>query len=101
MKQKEQQTTKTTTKTVEKKKKEARQPYDFLEPEEEKVIRMRYGLSEKDDKYIEYALGASQDSKSRLTLMEIANIDELDADVPIAQNADPEKLKNLVDSINQ
>ncbi|MCL2325140.1 MAG: hypothetical protein FWC40_01350 [Proteobacteria bacterium] len=71
-------------------------PYKLLEPFEEKVIRMRYGLSELDDKTIEYAVGASEDTKLRVTLMEAGNIVELDAQVPMSSQASEENLRQLL-----
>ena len=71
-------------------------PYDLLEPIEEKVIRMHYGLSEADDKSLEYAVGASEDTRMRVSLMEAGNIAELDAEVPIAENADRQVLREFV-----
>lgn len=43
---------------------------DVLTPEEEKVLRMRNGLSEPDDHALSFALGASEETKARLALME-------------------------------
>ena len=71
-------------------------PYDLLEPIEEKVIRMHYGLSESEEKTLDYAVGASEDSKMRVTLMEAGNISELDAEVPIAANSNREVLREFV-----
>ena len=71
-------------------------PYDLLESIEEKVIRMHYGLSEADDKSLEYAVGASEDTRMRVSLMEAGNIAELDAEVPIAENADRQVLREFV-----
>lgn len=53
-----------------------------LTPDEEKVVRMLHGLSEADDHPLEYAVGASEDSKLRLAVMEAQNIAVLDGDVP-------------------
>ena len=89
----------TTTTVVTAKKTEAA-PYDLLEPIEEKVIRMHYGLSEADDKALEYAVGASEDTRMRVSLMEAGNIAELDADVPVAENADREILREFVKSLD-
>lgn len=63
-------------------------PYDYLDPSEEKVIRMRYGLSEADDKALEYAVGASDDSRMKVTLMEACNIVDLGGEVPVAHGRD-------------
>ena len=57
---------------------------------------MRYGLSEADDKKLEYALGASEDTRIRVTLMEAGNIQALDGDVPVAAGTDPKGLLRLV-----
>lgn len=70
-----------------------------LTPEEEKVIRMRHGLSEDDSRVLEFAVGASQDAKMRLALMEACNIADLDGEVPLAatcSNEDP-RVKDLLD----
>lgn len=71
-------------------------PYDLLEPVEEKVIRMHYGLSENDEKALEYAVGASEDTRMRVSLMEAGNIDALDADVPVCEGANQDDLRQLV-----
>lgn len=75
-------------------------PYELLEPVEEKVIRMRYGLSENDEKALEYAVGASEDTRLRVSLMEAGNIAELDGDVPVAAGADKAVLKSFVNSLD-
>ncbi len=87
--------TRTTTTVVPAKKQETT-PYELLEPVEEKVIRMHYGLSENDDKALEYAVGASEDSRMRVSLMEAGNISELDGEVPVAQGADRKVLREFV-----
>ena len=71
-------------------------PYDLLEPVEEKVIRMHYGLSENDEKALEYAIGASEDTRMRVSLMEAGNIDALDAQVPVCDGADLDVLRQFV-----
>ena len=75
-------------------------PYDLLEPIEEKVIRMHYGLSEADEKSLEYAVGASEDTRMRVSLMEAGNIAELDAEVPIAEHADRQVLREFVKGLD-
>ena len=75
-------------------------PYELLEPIEEKVIRMRYGLSENDDKRLEYAVGASEDTRNRVTLMEAGNIAELDGIVPVASGANCYELNAFVQRID-
>lgn len=75
-------------------------PYELLEPIEEKVIRMRYGLSEGDDKRLEYAVGASEDTRNRVTLMEAGNIAELDGIVPVASGANCNELNAFVQRID-
>ena len=87
--------TRTTTTVAPERKPEAT-PYELLEPVEEKVIRMRYGLSENDEKALEYAVGASL----RVSLMEAGNIAELDGDVPVAEGADKAVLKSFVNSLD-
>lgn len=77
----------------------AERSYDFLEPIEEKVLRMHYGLSEKDDKALEYAVGASEDSKLRVGLMEADNIVALDGNCPMQQGTDKEVLLTVVSKI--
>ena len=59
-----------------------------LSSEEEKVIRMLQGFSEPDDKVLEYAVGASEDARYRMALMEVHNIADLNGDVPIASGGD-------------
>ncbi len=75
-------------------------PYELLEPLEEKVIRMRYGLSENDDKRLEYAVGASEDTRNRVTLMEAGNIAELEGIVPVANGANCNDLNHYVQQID-
>lgn len=96
MKEKKLQKVTHTTTTVLPGRKPEPAPYDLLEPMEEKVIRMHYGLSEADDKSLEYAVGASEDTRMRVSLMEAGNIAELDAEVPIAENADRQVLREFV-----
>ena len=87
---KEKQTQKiiTQTKTQTVQPKQETSTYDLLEPLEEKVLRMHYGLSENDDIVLEYAVGASQDSRMKVTLMEAGNIADLKGNVPVAAGAD-------------
>ncbi|OIP30851.1 MAG: hypothetical protein AUK47_23970 [Deltaproteobacteria bacterium CG2_30_63_29] len=70
-----------------------------LTPEEEKAIRMRYGLSEDDSRVLEFAVGASQDAKMRLVLMEACNIADLDGEVPLAAACSTEdpRVKDVID----
>ena len=91
--------TRTTTTVAPERKPEAT-PYELLEPVEEKVIRMRYGLSENDEKALEYAVGASEDTRLRVSLMEAGNIAELDGDVPVAEGADKAVLQSFVNSLD-
>ena len=58
-----------------------------LTPLEEKVIRMLHGLSEDDSKALEFAVGASEDARMRLALMEAYNVAELDGSVPLDRAA--------------
>ena len=69
--------------------------YELLEPVEEPVIRMHYGLSESDDKRLEYAVGASEDSRLKVTLMEVGNIADLGGNVPVATGADRRVLRDF------
>ncbi len=71
--------------------------YDLLEPVEEKVIRMRYGLSEDDDKVLEYAVGASEETLARVTLMEASNISDMDGDVPTHGDISANQLRKIVE----
>ena len=91
--------TRTTTEVAPAKKTEAA-PYDLLEPVEEKVIRMHYGLSESDEKALEYAVGASEDSRRRVSLIEAVNIAELDAEVPVVEGADRQVLREYVKGLD-
>lgn len=75
-------------------------PYELLEPLEEKVIRMRYGISESDNKELEYAVGASEESKERLGLMEASNIAALDGEVPVQDGANKEVLCTIVQTVH-
>lgn len=88
MKEKQTQKIITQTKTQTVQSKQETSTYDLLEPLEEKVLRMHYGLSENDDKVLEYAVGASQDSRMKVTLMEAGNIADLKGNVPVAAGAD-------------
>lgn len=69
--------------------------YELLEPVEEKVIRMHYGLSENDDKKLEYAVGASEDTRLKVTLMEAGNIIDLHGNVPVTAGANPRVLHDF------
>ena len=75
-------------------------PYAYLEPMEEKVIRMRFGLSENDEKTLDYAVGASEDTRNRVTFMEAANIADLDGNVPVSAGASREELNDFVQRID-
>lgn len=55
-----------------------------LTPEEEKVIRMRYGLSESDDAWLSFGVGASADTMLNLAMVEANNIVQLDGEVPVS-----------------
>lgn len=100
MKEKQLQKSTHTSTTVVTAKKTEPAPYDLLEPIEEKVIRMHYGLSESEEKSLEYAVGASEDARMRVSLMEAGNISELDAEVPIAANSDRQVLRDFVKGLN-
>ncbi len=89
-----------TSTTVAPAKKPETTPYELLEPVEEKVIRMHYGLSENDDKALEYAVGASEDTRMRVSLMEAGNIAELDAEVPVAKGTDRQILREFVSGLD-
>lgn len=89
-----------TTTTVAPARKPEATPYELLEPVEEKVIRMHYGLSENDDKALEYAVGASEDTRMRVSLMEAGNIAELDAEVPVAPGASRQILREFVKGLD-
>jgi hypothetical protein len=51
---------------------EERQETNFegLAPEEEKALRMLHGLTEKDDHELKFALGASEETRLKLAMME-------------------------------
>lgn len=100
VKEKQTQKITRTSTTVAPAKKPEPTPYEFLEPIEEKVIRMHYGLSEPDEKMLDYAVGASEDTRMRVTLMEAGNISELDGDVPVARDADPRVLNEYVKGLD-
>ena len=91
--------TRTTTTVVTERQPDA-SPYDLLTPQEEKVIRMHYGLSENDEKGLEYSVGASEDTRMRVSLMEAGNISVLDSEVPVAQGADRRVLNEFVKSLD-
>ena len=52
--------------------------FEGLTPEEEKVIRMRHGLSEDGSHRLKFALGADEESRAKLALMEKNLIDTFD-----------------------
>ncbi len=54
-----------------------------LTPEEEKVIRMRYGLGEPDETWLEFGVGANHETMLNLALVETHNIVQLDGQVPV------------------
>lgn len=91
--------TRTTTTVVPDRKNDA-SPYDLLTPQEEKVIRMHYGLSENDEKNLEYSVGVSEDTRMRVSLMEAGNISVLDGEVPVAQGSDKRVLNEFVKSFD-
>lgn len=47
-----------------------REDLSTLTPEEEKTLRMAHGLTEADDHVLSFALGASEDTRLKLALME-------------------------------
>ena len=49
---------------------------------------------------LEYAVGASEDTRMRVTLMEAGNISELDGDVPVAHDADRRVLNEYVKGLD-
>ena len=75
-------------------------PYDLLEPAEEKAIRMHYGLSENDDKVLDYAVGASEETRLRVSLIEAGSISDLNANVPVAKGADRAILREFVKGLD-
>jgi hypothetical protein len=44
--------------------------FEALTPEEEKVLRMRHGLSEDDNHSLKFALGANEEAQAKLAMME-------------------------------
>ncbi|MDX9719615.1 MAG: hypothetical protein RBU37_02630 [Myxococcota bacterium] len=68
----------------------------YLSTDEEKVVRMLHGLGEADDAVLEFALGASEDSRLRLALMEALNLAELQGRAPTLRGADREVIEKLV-----
>ncbi|HSG69590.1 MAG TPA: hypothetical protein VLA12_04200, partial [Planctomycetaceae bacterium] len=44
--------------------------FETLTPEEEKVLRMLHGLSEDDGHALKFALGADDDARAKLAMME-------------------------------
>ena len=91
--------TRTTTTVAPARKPEA-SPYELLEPAEEKAIRMHYGLSENDDKILDYAVGASEETRLRVSLMEAGNVSDLNASVPVAKGADRTILREFVKGLD-
>lgn len=81
-------------------KKNAPSIYNLLEPAEEKAIRMHYGLSENDDKILDYAVGASEETRLRVSLIEAGSISDLNANVPVAEGADRTVLREFVKSFD-
>lgn len=48
-----------------------------LSPTEEKVVRMLHGLSEDDSRNLEFGLGASDDSRLKLAMIERQLVDQM------------------------
>ncbi len=70
--------------------------FSTLEPMEEKVIRMLHGLGEADQSLLEFAVGASEDARQRLVLMEAHNVADLSGDVPLSADASDELVQDIV-----
>ena len=71
-----------------------------LNPEEEKVIRMLHGLSEPDEARLEFAVGANEETKLKLALIEAHNIVQLDQQIP-ANCEHPELVESTIKKLNQ
>ncbi|MBA2661621.1 MAG: hypothetical protein H0U74_04960 [Bradymonadaceae bacterium] len=63
-------TTTTTTTTTQRAAQTREQSLDILLPEEEKVLRMHHGLSEGDDHELKFAVGANDDTRVKLAMIE-------------------------------
>ena len=57
----------------------------MLTPREEKVIRMRNGLSEGDSRALQFALGASRDASMKLAMIEQQLAECMTTDAPEEQ----------------
>lgn len=44
--------------------------FEGIAPEEEKVLRMLHGLTEEDDHELKFALGANEETRLKLAMME-------------------------------
>ena len=64
------QGTTTVTTTTETREATATPDFDVLTPEEEKVLRMLHGLSEENTHLLKFALGADEEVRLRLAMME-------------------------------
>ena len=54
---------------------ETERNFEALTPEEEKTLRMLHGLSEDDDHVLKFALGANEEARAKLAMMEQNLID--------------------------
>ena len=66
-----------TTTTTEGASEEAESSLEGLTPTEEKVIRMRRGLSEDDNRELEFGLGAGEEAQMKLAMIEQQLVDQM------------------------
>lgn len=59
-----------------------------LTPTEEKVVRMLHGLSEDDSRSLEFGLGADEEARMKMALIERQLAEVMSGDVPARQPDD-------------
>lgn len=96
-KYKQTQTTITTTTTTEREAMPGGQSLDILSPQEEKVLRMHHGLSEGDDHVLKFGVGASEETRVKLAMIEQFLIESMKA-APMQGSVMIEEEVELADS---
>ncbi len=90
-------TSTTTTTTTERATTPGGQSLDILSPQEEKVLRMHHGLSEGDDHVLKFGVGANEDTRVKLAMIEQFLIESMKAQ-PIQGSVMIDEDVELVDS---
>ena len=86
--QKDEQKMSSVTTTTEQTVDDADTSLEGLSPTEEKVVRMLHGLSEDDSRALEFGLGASEEARGKLAMIERQLIDRFSAAEPRDEDGD-------------